>query len=240
MPAEGQRYFEDAVLTSLQLINFLKPMEMLGLYIDSRDPKFMLKVEMNESGSMRTLLLPEDFNQFPEKLSGECRLTKMMGKNAVPYTSIISLESISFKEVINKILKESYQVEAKIHVSKHKPYSMMIHHLPRTNSEASTDETESRQINSVQDFIEKIENFDEEKFIKDVEQLGFIYLRKREVLFRCNCSRERMITGLIHLSKGSSLDEIFEGKKDIETRCDYCKTSYLITLEEVKKNILIN
>ena len=125
MPAEGQKYFEDSVLTSIQLINFLKPQEMMGLYIDSNDPKFMLKIEMNESGSLRTLLLPENFSQFPQQISGECRLTKMISTNSIPYTSIIKLDKVSFKDVINQILKESYQVQAQISVFELKPISLM-------------------------------------------------------------------------------------------------------------------
>lgn len=240
MPADGQRYFEDAVLTSLQLINFLKPLEMLGLYIDSTNPKFMLKIEMNESGSFRTLLLPEDFNQFPDQLTGECRLTKMMGRNSVPYTSIISLEKISFSEVINKILKESYQVDASIQVFKHKPFSLMVHHLPRAKGEASNDGTEAKQIESVRNLLTNTTHDDDDAFIKEIENMGFIFLRKRDILFRCNCSRERMVSGLFHLSMSSSIEEVFEGKNDLETRCDYCKTSYLITKEEVKKINLTN
>ncbi|PIP94810.1 MAG: hypothetical protein COW00_07440 [Bdellovibrio sp. CG12_big_fil_rev_8_21_14_0_65_39_13] len=235
MPADGQKYFEDSILTSVQLINFLKPQEMMGFYIDSIDPKFMLKIEMNESGSLRTLLLPENFSEFPTKITGECRLTKMIGSSSVPYTSIIKLENISFSEIINQTLRESYQVEAKISVFQHKPISVMIHRLPRTDMASIDQEIEDKMISTVIDFYNTHAFSDEKEMIAAVEKLGFIYLRTREIEFRCNCSRERMVSGLVHLSQGTSIDGLFEDKSELETRCDYCKTSYLITKDEVIK-----
>lgn len=235
MPAEGQKYFEDSLLTSVQLINFLKPQEMMGFYIDSIDPKFMLKIEMNEAGSLRTLLLPENFDQFPTKITGECRLTKMIGSSSVPYTSIIKLDNVSFSEIINQILKESYQVEAKISVFEKKPISLMVHKLPRTDMAALDQQIEDQMVTKVLEAFNQNTFEDEEQMIAEVEKLGFIYLRTREIEFRCNCSRERMVSGLVHLSQASSIDGIFEDKNELETRCDYCKTSYLITKDEVRK-----
>ena len=51
-------YYQKSVLSSLQMVNFLKPGESLGFYIDSEDPFYRFKIEIGQAGSYRTLLLP--------------------------------------------------------------------------------------------------------------------------------------------------------------------------------------
>jgi molecular chaperone Hsp33 len=66
-----------------------------------------------------------------------------------------------------------------------------------------------------------------------LEKLDLLYLGSREIKFKCNCSRERMVRGLWSIAKTSGLDQLFlPGETEIETKCDYCKTSYLILKDE--------
>ena len=50
------------------MVNFLKPGESLGFYIDSEEPYFRFKIELSNTGTFRTLLLPEEFENFPDKI----------------------------------------------------------------------------------------------------------------------------------------------------------------------------
>ena len=52
--------FRDCVLSSLQLVNYLKPGENAGFYIDSQEPFYNFKIELNNQGTFRTLILPKD------------------------------------------------------------------------------------------------------------------------------------------------------------------------------------
>ena len=72
-------FYEKTLLSSQQMINFLKPGESLGFYIDSEEPYFRFKIEMSHGGSLRTLLLPEEFSEFPTHFTGKCRINKIYG-----------------------------------------------------------------------------------------------------------------------------------------------------------------
>ena len=129
----GFAYFRDTFLGLLPIVFFLKPQESLGIYIDSDEPYFRLKIETNSAGHTRTLLLPEQFNQFPMKISGNVRVTKIFQNNSHPYTSMIELNKVETKEVINRILSQSYQTNSEVIVGDISDQSIMITKLPSVN-----------------------------------------------------------------------------------------------------------
>ena len=235
----GFHYFRDAILCIQLMVSYLKPGEGLGVYIDSEVPYFRLKVEMSEQGQMRTLLLPEDFNEFPKTITGRCRVVKTMPNEAHPYTSIIELNDVNFHQVVNTILKESYQFNSEIFLSEESDQSVMIMKLPDINiNRIKTDYSLS-----VQEYWQKNESHISELFKQHtseydiiqnhIEKLGLLYLGSREIKFKCHCSRERMVQGLWSIVKTSGLDQLFlPDEEEIETKCDYCKTSYLILKTE--------
>ena len=59
------------------------------------------------------------------------------------------------------------------------------------------------------------------------------YLDGQEVEFKCNCSRERMLSGLAALGK-NDLEEITKDGKPIETVCRFCNSKYVFQPDELK------
>lgn len=59
------------------------------------------------------------------------------------------------------------------------------------------------------------------------------YLDGQEVEFKCNCSRERMLSGLAALGK-NDIEEITKDGKSIETVCRFCNSKYVFEPEEIK------
>lgn len=235
----GFHYFRDAILSIQLMVSYLKPGEGLGIYIDSEEPYFRLKVEMSELGQMRTLLLPESFNEFPKSITGHCRIVKTMPNEAHPYTSIIELNDVNFHEVVNTILKESYQFNSKIFLSEESDQSVMIMKLPSINIDRiKTDYTlsVSEYWQNHEKHIAKLfkQHTSEHAIIQShLEKIGLLYLGSREIKFKCHCSRERMLSGLWSIVRTSGIDQLFHpGELEIEIKCDYCKTSYLILKEE--------
>ena len=235
----GFQYFRDAILSFQPMISFLKPGEGLGVYIDSEDPYFRLKVEMSDQGQMRTLLLPEEFNQFPQKINGKCRIVKLLPGEVHPYTSIVNLEDIDAYGAINKILSDSYQVKSTIHVSDSSDQSIMLMKLPEIN----VNKVETHYNMNLDQYWQSIEASTKELFSlgtteqKDIqehfEKKGFMYLGSKQVTFKCTCSRDRMLEGVRSLIWSSGIDAVFAPDEDsIETKCDYCKTSYLLQRSE--------
>lgn len=235
--SSGFAYFRDTFLGLLPIIFFLKPQESLGIYIDSDDPYFRLKVETNSAGHTRTLLMPENFNKFPMKINGKVRITKLFQNSSTPYTSMINLNQVETKEVINKILSDSYQTNSEVIVGEVSDQSIMITKLPSVNINSSIEETSTRK-----DYIKRNSRFfhqvfetaldDIEKIVKIFEDHGLSYIASRQVDFYCPCTKERMIFNLKGLYI-NDLDHLFESKQEIEIKCDYCKKNYKILKTEL-------
>lgn len=240
MKGSGFAYFRDTFLGLLPIIFFLKPQESLGIYIDSEDPYFRLKIETNSAGHTRTLLLPEEFDLFPHKLTGKVRVTKIFQNQSHPYTSMIELNSIETKEVINRIFSESYQTNSEVIVGETSDQSIMVTKLPPTNVNSSLGESLTRQ-----DFIRKHSSFfdsifeaatsDIEQIVKLFEDRGFSYMTSRQIDFFCPCSKDRMLLNLKGLY-ANDLEHLFDGKEQIEIKCDYCRKEYVITKPEIISN----
>ncbi len=235
----GFQYFRDAILSIQLMISYLKPGEGLGIYIDSEEPYFRLKVEMSEQGQMRTLLLPEDFNEFPKSINGKCRVVKTVPEETHPYTSIISLNHVNFDEVVNNILRESYQLKSEIFLSDESDQSVMLMKLPSINiNKIETNYTLNiteywNKIKPSMDELHAKHTDDYQTIEKHIEGMGLVFLGSREVKFKCHCSRERMVQGVRSLVKSSGIEHVFAAdENEIETKCDYCKTSYLLLRKE--------
>ncbi len=237
MQGSGFAYFRDTFLGLLPIITFLKPGESLGLYIDSEDPYFRLKIETNSAGHTRTLLLPEEFNLFPMKITGKARVTKIFPGQKSPYTSMIELRGVETREVINQIFSESYQTSSEVIVGELSDQAIMVTKLPSLNVNSNIDETLSRK-----EYIKKHSPFfhnvfelatdDIEKIVKIFEDRGFAYLGSRQVSFFCPCSKERMIINLRSLYS-SDMNDLFDEKDMLEIKCDYCRKKYDISKAEV-------
>ena len=235
----GFQYFRDAILSFQPMISFLKPGEGLGVYIDSEVPYFRLKIEMSDQGQMRTLLLPEEFNEFPKKISGKCRIVKLLPGELQPYTSIIKLDDIDAHAAANKILAESYQVKSFIHVSEDSDQSIMIMKLPEinvnkveTNYALSTDQYWNR-IEAGANELFKLGTTEQADIQAHFENQGLMFLGSKEIKFKCTCSRQRMFEGVRSIIYSSGINTVFAPDEDsIETKCDYCKTSYLLMRNE--------
>lgn len=237
MQQQGFSYFRDTFLGLMPIIFFLKPGESLGIYIDSESPYFRLKIETNSAGHTRTLLLPEEFNLFPEKITGNIRITKIFTYNKSPYTSMLELKNADTKELINQVLSESYQTNSEVIVSQQSDQSIMVTKLPPVNVNVVADETVSRK-----DYIKKHQQFfhdvfamgtdDIEKIVKKFEDHGLSYLGSRQVSFYCPCSQERMVLNLRGLYS-HDINELFHDKDSIEIKCDYCRKVYNISKSDV-------
>ncbi len=237
LQGSGFAYFRDTFLGILPVIFFLKPGESLGVYIDSEDPYFRLKIETNSAGHTRTLLLPAEFNTFPMKISGKVRVTKIFPNNKSPYTSMIELDKVDSKNVINSIFTESYQTNSEVIVSELSDQSIMVTKLPQLNANMAVDDSTSRK-----DYIKKKNTFfhdvfesasdDIEKIVKMFEDKGLTYLGSRQIDFYCPCSKDRMVLNLRGLYSEEK-DELFHEKDTLEVVCDYCNTKYEISKAEV-------
>ena len=237
--AKGFAYLRDIVLTSQTLISFLSRGEGFGLYIDSAEPYFRFKIESSQSGQFRTLLIPNDFEKFPSHLNGVCRLTKTFKSSNTPYTSVTELKNTQFKEVMENVLRNSYQIEGKCFLSESSDQSLLLVKVPPVHlksGEAENFLSPDAVWEKKKDLLERFfatAPCERKDIIEFFDKIGLSYLGEKTVSFHCPCSREQMLKGLKALEQTQTQD-LFEGKNEIETRCDYCQTFYLINKEELK------
>jgi len=235
----GFSYFRDLVLSFQPMMTLLKPHEGFGVYIDSEEPYFRWKIETNWNGQMRTLMVPESLDITPTNISGVCRFTKIPPGNKKPYTSFIELKKTPFDQVVNNILKKSFQIDCKITTSETSDQSFMILDLPNENIDKQPLENKislneyMALINKDLQKIFKSGFNDDEKIIHAFESLEISFINKRNILFNCPCSKERMLLTLKNLWEQNKKSFFKEGEKMIEMKCDYCKKHFCFSKEEI-------
>ncbi len=235
-------FYKKTILGSAQFINFLKPGETLGFYIDSEEPYFRFKIEMSHLGAIRTLLLPEEFKDFPNLFTGKCRINKVYA-NKSPYTSVIDYQKFKIEDLPNEVMAKSYQTNSHILISDNTENSLMITKLPPTNINKKIDDFESLAMPEfLKAYDELIQQALKEKSSdvalneKIFKKFDFSYLGSKEIRFHCPCSQDRMIKNFHSLPK-ADLEDIFKEQNSIETRCDYCNTIYIIKKEEIFEDL---
>lgn len=234
----GFAFFRDMVLSFMPLISFLKAGENLGIYVDSEEPYFRLKIETSYVGQTRTLLLPEQFSEFPINLTGAARVTKQFPHGRSAYTSVVNFDDTPSKDVVNNILKTSYQANAEIVLSEMADQSVLVIKLPAVNVNSTLDdETESLAnfLKGHKSFFHNI--FDEnhndvESVVRAFEDSNFAYLSSKQVDLFCPCSKDRMV-GNLKLMFLQDPEALFAGKETLEAKCDYCKKTYEISRSDL-------
>jgi molecular chaperone Hsp33 len=234
----GFAYFRDVILSVQPMVALLKHGEQFGFYIDSAEPYFRLKIETAHHGSTRCMLLPEDFQQFPEAMRGLVRLHKRY-PNSPPYESVLKVEGLPLRDIVNRVLHDSYQVNCAMMLSQVSDQSVLLHQLPplpgKDEYEYSPEAVRSRREgirSSVRDIFSRALH---EKTEIDVAfaGIGFRLLAHRPMRFRCSCSQARMVENLqpVYQQEG---DNLFEpGARHLEVVCEYCKPRYRIGREEL-------
>ena len=237
----GFAYFRDMVLSVQPMVAFLKHGEQFGFYIDSQDPFFRLKIETAHHGATRCMLIPEAFREFPASMEGLVRVQKLFPGNKAPYESIVEAKGLALREIVNHVLRESFQTNSAVMVSQQADQSVLLHQLPLLPNAPDEYDYSIKRVRERRDgLIEKVEPI----FARALQapedigpafaEIGFRYLAVREVSFQCSCSRERMIQNLrpIYQREGESL---FEPQNDeLEVTCEYCKSRYAISRGDLR------
>lgn len=241
MPLPAISFLTDSLLSYPTLLSFTKPGEEFGLYLDSSDPYFLFKFESFHLKA-RTLLLPETLTTYPNKIKGLCRLQKYIPNNPNPYTSMIEMDNDSPSDVFNKILMQSYQIDATLQISPSGNQSIMIYRIPddggiglnpnTIKNNFNPDHQESLQFfNSHKDEIQAIfakKHNQLIQIVRDLEMIGLEYLVSRVIEFSCRCSKENFVDRISTFG-ADEIKQMFSTSATLDITCDYCKTHYQIT-----------
>ncbi len=237
----GFAYFRDVVLSIQPMIALLKHGEQFGFYIDSEEPFFRLKIETAHHGATRCMLLPEDFHEFPRAMRGEVRVHKLFPGNKLPYQSVLEIDGLPLREIVNRVLDESYQVNCAVMVSPASDQSLLLHQLPPLPSAEDYDfspEAARGQREQIREALDRL--FGRALHSKDeietaFREIGFRLLADRPVQFQCSCSRPNTIQNLlpIYAQEGDALFD--PGQEVLKITCEYCKSRCEISRRELQQ-----
>ncbi|MBF0313661.1 MAG: Hsp33 family molecular chaperone HslO [Oligoflexia bacterium] len=227
LQASGLNFYRDLILTTMLMTSLLKRGERLGIYIDSHYPDFHFKIETDFDGRYRSVLLPEDFKEFPQKLCGRLRLTKSFpGKR--PYQSIIEINDSTIDQLMILVLIKSYQIDAHLFTSKESDQALLLMRLPPSSKKAASKLTPKEYWFSRQKLFSELFQLglNELAAIQAfVETHGLKFLHAKALTFTCGCSIENM-QALINALSESERQNLYQGSKELEVVCEYCKKKY--------------
>ena len=238
----GFAYFRDVVLSVQPMIALLKQGEQFGFYIDSEEPYFRLKLEASHHGTTRCVLVPEEFQEFPEAMHGLVRVQKLYPNNP-PYESVLRAQGLPLREIVNHVLNESYQVKSAIMLSQTSDQSVLLLQLPPAPGTEDYDYSKAAVRARREHFREPLLGIfaralhHPSEIEEAFEGIDFQLLASRPVRFHCYCTKERMIENLhpVYQHQG---DQLFEtGMDTLEVVCEYCKSCYRISREELRRAV---
>jgi len=242
----GFAYFRDVVLSVQPMIAYLKRGEQLGFYIDSERPWFRLKIEASWHGDTRCTIVPDRFREFPEEMHGIVRVQKLFPHNRVPYTSVLRIDGLPLRAIVNRVLDESYQVHSAVVVSDTSDQSVLLHRLPSAKPGEDPDDADEdvrrrrEQIAGALDAIFSRGLQDTGRVAEAFTEIGFEPLADRVIRFHCNCSRDRMLRNLALVAR-DDLSVLFDpGQRTLEVTCEYCKSRYEVRRDEVESTRAIH
>lgn len=234
----GFAYFRETVLSVQPMIALLKGGEQIGFYLDSDEPDFRLKIETSHAGATRCMLLPEDFREFPAAMHGLIRLLKLFPNNRPPYESVIEARGLALRQVVNRVLTDSYQVNCAIQIADASDQSLMLHRLPMVeDGDESPDAAKDRR-DGIRERVEALfaqALTDPTEIAASFAAVGFRLLAHRPIRFECTCSRERMFVNLIPIYEREGESLFDPGSETLEIRCEYCKSRYEYTRAELRQ-----
>lgn len=235
----GFDYFRQTVLSIQPMIALMKHGEQLGFYIDSNDPSYRLKIETNHEGDTRCTLVPDNFSVFPEAVHGLVRVERRFPQGAPPYgtmrppyQSFLAADGWPLKEMVNKVLSDSWQLPCRVLVTGRSDQSLMLHQLPALRSDDESrfsPEALTARLDGLSDQLEEVLGkalLDPDELVAAFQTLGFHPLASRGVRLRCSCSREGVIHSLLLIDDPMGLFD--PGQQEIDVSCEYCKRRYAI------------
>jgi molecular chaperone Hsp33 len=108
----------------------------------------------------------------------------------------------------------------------------MIHSLPGASDEI-TGYLEERLagVRPVSSMIR--DGLEPEKIIEEATGLSFKILERRDVLYSCHCSKERVLDAILAIGK-KDIEELIHKNETARIECQFCKTEYLVAQDELE------
>jgi molecular chaperone Hsp33 len=108
----------------------------------------------------------------------------------------------------------------------------MIQTMPETKLEII--DFLERKLSNVQSVSSMIlEGMDPLKMLEKAVGLPIEVLHRKESVYSCSCSKERVIKAIVTLGK-DEINKMIEEGKTIDIECYFCKKKYIVTIDELR------
>lgn len=241
------RVLNGALLTA----SLVKSGEEIVLKIDGTGPAKKIIAEANQAGEVRGYIANPQlkFNTTAQgKLdvakavgAGELSLTKIMDMKE-PYTGSVPLVSGEIGDDLTYYFTASEQIPSAVglgvmvdkDLSVKAAGGFLIQLLPEASEETiELLENNLAELKSVSSLIEK--GFKPEEILeKLLGDLDYRIMAKKEVQFKCKCSRDRSYELIAGLGK-EDIEETLEKEGQIEIKCHFCGDQYVFAKNEIEK-----
>ncbi|MGM0444124.1 MAG: Hsp33 family molecular chaperone HslO [Fibrobacterota bacterium] len=239
------------------LCSGLKGNDRLSVRLEGNGPLKKLIAEGDASGRVRGFAGNPDLNftsdhpidqQIQKSLGiGVMTVVKDLGMKR-PYTGTIDIKSGAVGEDFAYYLTESEQIPSAVSVGtipaangESVEYSagFLIQTMPREGG-FNTDQT--REVHRIHEVIQNLPSVTEmlksgisaENILTRIfHGIAYSVIDERPLTFSCPCSKERVIRSLQGMHP-KSLRELFDGKETLESTCEFCRQTYLVTMNELK------
>jgi molecular chaperone Hsp33 len=175
--------------------------------------------------------LPTEFSQLVEKGVLVITITPEQGER---YQGMVALDKPSLAECIEGYFEQSEQLTTKVILrtqltdNSAKACGMFLQVLPINSNVTQKADTDFEHLCAITETIK-----DEELFTLTAEEIlhrlyhmeGIELYPANNVVFKCNCSKERSAIALSSISEEELLD-IVAKDGDIKMNCQYCHTEY--------------
>jgi redox-regulated HSP33 family molecular chaperone len=156
---------------------------------------------------------------------------------------VIEIDGLPLRAIVNRALRDSYQVNSAVVISQVSDQSLMLHQLPPLRGKEEYDFS-LKALRARRAGIEKAVDGIFTRALQDPEtiksafaEIGFRMLADRLVRFHCPCSHDRMIHN-IRLACSGEYDELFDpGQSALKIRCDYCKSHYSVSRDDLESAV---
>jgi len=237
--------------------NLKNKYDSLSIKWDCTGPAKTIFVEANYEGNVKGYIAEPNLKLLENSLEkgsikaepyigfGKFVISRKTFDNRPPYNSICVIETGEIAEDISIYLKQSLQIKSAINIAisiSNSNYieicgGLLLMAMPGTSENYINDiHDKFLSIGSFTDLLK--ENIDNNinNILNDIlDKLNMIEIQKKNIIFKCNCNKEKILNILKSLDKDDFLNYISDNGK-INASCQYCGKEYNFMPDEVQKS----
>src|SRR6185369_6523837 len=229
----------------------LKPGQRVAMKFEGNGPMRKMIIEADSDGAVRGTVANPSAEaapvngrwNVPEVLgrAGFLTVSRDLGIGGEPYHGTVQLRNSEIGEDLSYYLTESEQIPSAVGVSVRLAADcsvaacggFLIQVLPKADESEIVALMEG--IDSLPSITELLEEGGTDLLLSTLMgKIPYNRLESRPLFFRCGCSREKVERALHSLGE-DGIRDLLESHGFAEVKCEFCKTSYCLDADELKK-----